>query len=66
MTKVDSQVVEGMRVRAEQCRRLAAALTDKPAAAVLLQMAEEAEADLRRLDTEGNDMPNPLPPAPTA
>ena len=49
-----------MRARAEQCRRLADALTDRGAAAVLLKMAEEVEADIARLEGE---MPNPMPPA---
>jgi len=57
-----SQVIANMRARVEQCRRLAAALTDKRAAEVLLKMAEEGEADIARL--EGTTaMPNPMPPA---
>jgi hypothetical protein len=50
-----------MRARAEQCRRLAAALTDKTAAAVLLKMAEEVEADIARLENR-SEIPNPMPP----
>ena len=53
-------VVANMRARAEQCRRLAEALTDKRAATVLLKMAEEVEADIARLERE---MPHPMPPA---
>ena len=49
-----------MRARAEQCRRLADALTDRAAAAMLLKMAEEVEADIARLERE---IPNPMPPA---
>ena len=49
-----------MRARAEQCRRLADALTDRTAAAMLLKMAEEVEADIARLERE---IPNPMPPA---
>jgi hypothetical protein len=54
-----------MRARAEQCRRLAGALTDNRAAEVLLKMAEEVEADIRRLEGSagGVDLPNPVPPA---
>ncbi len=55
-----------MRARAEQCRRLAGALTDSRAASVLLKMAEEVEADIEQLEgtvTKGEE-PNPLrPPA---
>ena len=50
-----------MRARAEQCRRLAAALTDRRAATILLKMAEEVEADISQLE---GDVPNPLPPVP--
>ena len=32
------------------CRRLAAALTDRQACEALLQMANEGEADIRRLE----------------
>jgi hypothetical protein len=45
----DSSVITNMRARAEQCRRLAGALTDRTASAVLLKMAEEVEADILRL-----------------
>lgn len=52
-----------MQARAEQCRRLAGALTDRTAAAVLLKMAEEVESDIARLkgpvSTPG--LPNPVP-----
>jgi hypothetical protein len=57
----DSSVIANMRARAEQCRRLAAALTDKTAAAVLLKMAEEVEADIARLEGR-SEIPNPIPP----
>jgi len=56
----DPLVLANMRARAEQCRRLADALTDRTAAAMLLKMAEEVEADIARLEGE---IPNPLPPA---
>jgi len=60
MTEADPGIVESMRARAAQCRRLAEAITDKRAAAVLLKMAEEVEADILRLETA---VPNPIPPA---
>jgi len=52
-----------MEARAEQCRRLAGALTDRTAAAVLLKMAEEVEADIARLKgpVAITDLPNPIP-----
>jgi hypothetical protein len=53
-----------MRHRVEQCRRLAAALTDKRASEVLLQMAEEGEADIRRLEASHADGETPIPPMP--
>lgn len=58
--------LEGMRARIAQCRRLAASTTDAQAREVLTQMADEGEADLRRLETEraedeaiGSDMAHP-------
>ena len=55
MNDEDRMVVERMRGRAEQCRRLARAILDRSASAVLLQMAEEVEADIKRL--EGGETP---------
>ena len=46
----DGDPVANMRARAEQCRRLAAALTDLRAIDVLTRMAEEIDADIRRLE----------------
>jgi len=48
-------VVENMRARAEQCRRLANAILDRSAAAILLKMADEVEADIKRLE-DGQDI----------
>jgi hypothetical protein len=63
MTEQELQVIAGIRGRVEQCRRLAAALTDKRAAEVLLQMAEEGEADIRRLESQEPMQPMPPPAA---
>jgi hypothetical protein len=41
-----------MRARIEQCRRLAEMITDERAAAILKRMAEDGEADLKRLEVE--------------
>ena len=57
----EAQVVENMRARAAPCRRLAGALTDRRAAAVLLKMAEEVEADIARLE---RSLPHQMPQAP--
>lgn len=47
--RMDEDVVANIRSRVERCRRLAASTTDRQVAAVLLQMAEEGNADLERL-----------------
>ena len=39
-----------MRSRAEQCRRLAKAILDRRTSDILIKMAEEVEADIRRLE----------------
>ena len=46
-------VIANIRARAAQCRRLAQLITDEQAAAILRQMAEDAEADIRRLEGRG-------------
>ena len=61
MTEDDLQVIARMRQRVEQCRRLAAALTDRQASEALLRMAEEGEADIRRLESTHADPPAPAP-----
>lgn len=43
-------VLKRMKARVAQCRRLAAATTDERAAKILGQMADEVEADIRRLE----------------
>jgi hypothetical protein len=45
-------VIAKMRARVAQCRRLAATITDTRAAAILRQMADEGEADIKRLEAE--------------
>ena len=54
-----------MRARAEQCRRLAKAILDRSAAAVLLQMAEEVEADIQRLESGEETGPTQHVPPPS-
>jgi|GraSoiStandDraft_4_1057263.scaffolds.fasta_scaffold00008_154 hypothetical protein len=49
----EGEIVAKMRARVAQCRRLAAATTDPRAASILRAMAEEGEADIRRILEEG-------------
>jgi len=49
-----AEIIKKMRGRVEQCRRLAASTTDKRTAEVLRQIAEEGEADIRRLLAESD------------
>ena len=44
--------LDGMRARIAQCRRLAASTTDAQAREVLTKMADEGEADLKRLEAD--------------
>ena len=46
---MDDDIVSNIRGRVARCRRLAASTTDRQVAAVLLQMADEGEADLQKL-----------------
>jgi 3-deoxy-D-arabino-heptulosonate 7-phosphate (DAHP) synthase class II len=43
-------VVKRMKARVAQCRRLADATTDERAANILRQMADEGEADIKRIE----------------
>jgi hypothetical protein len=47
------ELVKKMRARVETCRRLANSTTDQRAAETLKQIAEEGEADIKRLLAEG-------------
>lgn len=49
---VNERVIQGIHARAEQCRRLASMITHPEARQTLLQMAEDAEADIERLKAE--------------
>ena len=52
MTTEKTTLIANMRGRAEQCRRLAKAILDRRASEVLIKMAEEIEADIKRLESE--------------
>lgn len=57
MSEPDATVIENMRARAEQCRRLADAILDRRTSEILLKMAEEVEADIRQLEAGGDPDP---------
>lgn len=44
--------IERMRERVAQCRRLATQITDPRTITILRQMADEGEADIKRLEGE--------------
>lgn len=53
MRRMDkAEIIRKMRGRVEQCRRLAASTLDEQTAQVLRQIAEEGEADIKRLLAE--------------
>jgi hypothetical protein len=55
---MSDDIIEKMRGRIEQCRRLASYVTDEHTKRVLIQMAEEAEADLRQFEDREEDQDN--------
>lgn len=54
-----SDVIQGMRNRVEQCRRLASMINHPEAREILLKMARDVEADIERLMAERNAQPMP-------
>ena len=68
---MDEERINTIRERVERCHRLAAWTTDPRTAEALLELAEEGEADLRRLLSEAGSKgepeiqpPMPKPPSP--
>jgi hypothetical protein len=55
---MSEDIIEKMRARIEQCRRLAGYVTDEHTKRVLTQMAEEAEADLRQFEEHRGEQDN--------
>ena len=47
--------ITNMRGRAQQCRRLANSIADRETVGVLLQMANDIEKDIKRLEKERAD-----------
>ena len=48
-------MIANIRARVEQCRRLADLITNREAAAILRQMADDGERDVRRLEAKRRD-----------
>jgi hypothetical protein len=59
------ELVRKMRGRVEQCRRLARSTTDARTALILNQMADEGEADIRRIFAEADLQPRAFDQVPT-
>ena len=49
---MNDEIIANIRSRVQRCRYLAGMINDAQAAEVLRQMAEEGEADIRRLEAE--------------
>ena len=49
---MNDDVIANMQGRLDQCRRLAKSTHDEGASRILRQMADEIEADIRRLEAE--------------
>lgn len=56
---MNDQLIQNMRERVERCRRLAKSCTDEKTAAILMQMAEEGEADIARTLAGDDAEPHP-------
>ena len=52
MPVMDEDIIANIRSRVQRCRYLAGMINDQQAAEVLRQMAEEGEADIKRLEAE--------------
>lgn len=50
-----AEVIKRMRARVENCRRLARYVNDPRTTEILLKMADEGEADMKRLEAEHDD-----------
>jgi hypothetical protein len=65
---MSAELAAKMRGRIDQCRRLAKSTTDPRAAEILRQMADEGEADLKKLLAAMADQPDVeeirIPPPP--
>jgi len=55
---VSDDVIANIRARVEKCRKLADMITDERAAAILRQMADDGERDIKRLQSEQQGGPD--------
>ncbi len=60
------EIIRKISGRVEMCRRLARSTTDQQTAEALRQIADEGEADLRRLLAERSELEAPTVPKPEA
>lgn len=49
---MNDDVISHIRSRVERCRYLASVITDQKAAGILRQMAEDGEADIKRMEAQ--------------
>jgi hypothetical protein len=49
---MNDEIIANIRSRVERCRYLAGMINDQQAAEVLRQMADEGDADIKRLEAE--------------
>jgi hypothetical protein len=61
---VAGDVITNMKARAEQCRRLARATHDPRALKILNDMADDIEADIKRLEAGGRPLSSAQDPRP--
>lgn len=54
----NADLIARARNRAAQCRRLAGFVTDEHTKRVLIQMADEAESDIRTFEARDSDQDN--------
>jgi hypothetical protein len=59
---MSDEVIQNMRARVAQCRRLAGLIMDGDATQALLKMALQIEADILELEAEREARPKPAPP----
>ena len=52
---MSAELIKHMRARVEKCRWLASMINHPEGKKALLQMAEDGEADIRKLEAEGDN-----------
>ena len=66
LSAMDQKIIANMRARVDMCRRLAETTHDERTAKILRQMADEGDADIRRLEAEAAAAPRGEPDEPRA